>query len=255
MIKMLIPFFVFLFGIIQASENPKTLVLIICSDDLPVYFGLQNIWRSYMHLDPERFECYFIRGNPNLKTEFKIENDVIWSKTEENLIPGILNKTILSLAALQPRLHNFDYVLRSNLSSFFVFPRLFEFLKQAPKENFYCGIHHGYGSYILNEGWICGAGIIMSIDLANLLLRKKSSLIDLNHHHNDDIVIAELFLKHDIKMHSGKYLEIYNWETWERVKDNIPEDVFHFRIKTPPSSRVELDLSIHHTLLDMFYNK
>jgi hypothetical protein len=109
-------------------DNIKLLVLIIASEDLPVYVELQKIWRAYMHSFPANVDAYFIKGDPNLPTKYQFVDDVIWSQTVENLIPGLINKTVLSLEAMLPKLHQYDYVLRANLSSFFHFPRLLEFL-------------------------------------------------------------------------------------------------------------------------------
>jgi len=52
------------------------------------YKEMQEVWRSYMHRDPEHVEAYFIRANPHLNSMYEIQGDVIWSKTEENVIPG-----------------------------------------------------------------------------------------------------------------------------------------------------------------------
>ncbi|MCX6988703.1 MAG: hypothetical protein NTZ52_04285 [Chlamydiae bacterium] len=118
-------------------RNPKVLVLIIASDNFPgvdlvfPYPELKKIWRSYMHTNPN-IEAYFIQGDPNLSSPYEIQGDVIWSKTEENLRPGILNKTLLSIECMLPRINEFDYVLRTNLSSFYVFPRLLHFLQTLP---------------------------------------------------------------------------------------------------------------------------
>ncbi len=240
------------------KNKPKTLVLIICSDNLPVYEGLQKVWRSYMHLYPESFECYFIRGNPLLPTKFYIEQDVIWSKTQESLTPGLLNKTLLSLEALLPRLDEFSYVLRTNLSSFFVLPNLLDFLIKAPSQRFYAGIHHGHGFPGHEAGWVCGAGIIMSTDLAKMLVSNSSRFFDLspeNPFNVDDVAIADYFAENKIPIQASRFREIYSLQDWINTKQNIPTDVFHFRIITPPPTRLEVDLSIHKTLLEFFYNK
>lgn len=241
-----------------AQNNPKTLVLIICSDNLPLYKGLQEIWRSYMHQDPEHFECYFIRSDPELFSEFYVDQDVIWSRSEESVTPGILNKTLLSLEAMLPRLDQFDYVLRTNLSSFFVFPRLLDFLKNAPQERFYCGIHHGYGVQNHEAGWVCGAGILMSTDLAKMLVSHKKRLFNLSPDiwsNIDDVAIADLFAENGVQIVPSLYREILSLEDWKKMSKRIPKDVFHFRIKTPEPDRMKVDLFIHSTLLSYFYSK
>lgn len=239
------------------GKELKTLVLIIASDNLPVYAGLKESWKSYMHLDPEHFECYFIRENVKLPTPYAIENDTIWCKTEENLVPGILNKTLLSFKALSPRLSEFDYVLRANLSSFFVFPRLLEFLKTLPRMSCYSGIHHGGGTPLHTAGWVNGSGIIMSIDLVEMLASNSDSLFNLSPNTPmesvDDVAIGDFFARNGINILSGRYVEIYSASKWHEIKRKIPKDVFHFRIITPPPLRCKTDLRIHSQLLYMFY--
>lgn len=249
-----------LFFLGHAEREPKTLVLIICSEGLPIYKEFKEVWRSYMHLDPDHFECYFIRANPRLCSETLIEKDEIWSKTEENLIPGILNKTLMSLELLLPRLHEFDFVLRTNLSSFFVFPNLLSFLRNVPREKLYCGIPHQF--YNPPNKWVCGAGIVLSIDLVRELVANKQSMMDLKgkgeldvdyYPDVDDVVIGNFFHQKGIQITPGKYLEIHN--NWEYVKDNIPDDIYHFRIKSLPPLERENDLAIQKVLLKKYYNK
>lgn len=237
------------------SKEIKTLVLIIASDDHPVYAYLQEEWRSYMHLDPEHFECYFIRGNNNLPTRYSIEGDIIWSKTEENFIPGILNKTLISFEAMLPRLSEFDYVLRANLSSFFVFSRFLDFLKTLPKKRCYSGLHHGRGDPCIPSGWVNGSGIIMSVDLVEMLVKNSSVLFDLPYdfYNIDDAAIAKFFVSNDINIINGKVLEIHDLAKWQQIKNAIPEDVYHFRVKTTEPLRFKKDLLIHSHLKSKFY--
>src|SRR6478672_11271514 len=96
---------------IQESENKqKILVLIIASDDEPCYIELQRIWRSYMHQDLDHVETYFIKADPSLPFQSVIDGDVIWSQSSETIIPGIINKTIMSMELLLPRIKTeFNY--------------------------------------------------------------------------------------------------------------------------------------------------
>lgn len=238
------------------SREIKTLVLIIASDDSPLYAHFQRTWKSYMHLDPEHFECYFIRGNENLPTKYSIEGDTIWSKTKECMTPGVLNKTLLSFAALSSRIDEFDYILRANLSSFFVFPRLLEFLKTLPRQGCYSGIHHGKGGSAGAEclgKWVNGSGMILSVDLVKMLTKHFDALFNYQGP-NDDVVIGAVFAMNNIPILLSRYLEIYELSTWNAVKNAIPPDVFHFRIRTEPQiTREMVDGYIHSTLLTMFY--
>lgn len=254
----LLLFFSFLSVLSAQDKELKTLVLIICSDDTPLYPELQRVWKAYMHLDKEHFTCYFIRSRPNLPTDFLIEGDTIWSKGKESRIPGILDKTIFSLEAMLPTLSTFDYVLRTNLSSFILFPRLLTFLKKAPKKNFYCGIHHGLGCLDHLAGWACGAGILFSPDLIELILSHKQELLHLSDalwSNIDDVAIADLFAKEGIPIFPTKAKEISTIEDWIELTNYFPKDLFHIRVYTQGKYRLSFDLSIHHALLEHFYKK
>ncbi len=96
----------------------------------------------------------------------------------------------------------------------------------------------------------------MSVNLAEMLILKKSELLDLspeNPYNIDDVAIANLFARHHIKIIREKYAEIYSSKEWETLKKKIPRDVFHFRINTPVPKKIEVDLSIHEFLLKRFY--
>ena len=169
-------------------------MLIIASDNLAIYKEEEKIWRSYMHSCPEHVEAYFIRGNPKLKRSSIVVDDIIWSQTKENVLPGILNKTILSLQHFLPRLQDkFDFVVRTNLSSFYVLPRLIAFARTLPRKNCYRGPVHSSKTLCGGLDWAAGYGMIISSDLA-YKMAKTDFLINYNIGVQDDLVIA-LFLR------------------------------------------------------------
>ncbi len=227
------------------KDRPKVLVLIIASEDLPVYSELQKIWRSYMHNDPEHIEAYFIKGDPDLSSLCEINGDIIWSRTPESLAPGILNKTILSLEAFLPRIQQeFDYILRTNLSSFYVFPRLLNFLKTCPKKNFYCGSDIGPNCFIGS-----GCGFLISPDIAELLVQHKDHFI--NNTTPDDVAIGEFLKQQGIPLSLHTRINFLNLQEWHRQKKNL--NAFHFRIKNPCNLRLSDDIYIQTQLLNIFY--
>lgn len=232
------------------KKDIKILVLIIASDNFPVYLALQKSWKSYMHSDPTHVESYFIRSNPDLPTTTMIENDIIWSKVTEGWTStgpaclGIVDKTILSIEAMLPRLHEFDYVLRTNLSSFYVFPRLLEELKKLPRKKCY------FGS-VLGEGIASGCGFIISTDLARLMVQNKSYFMGNNDH--DDVVIGKFLRNQGVKLIPHKRFDLLSLNDWNAIKKNIPNDAFHFRVKNDDQVRLVNDILIHAELMKIFY--
>lgn len=246
-----------LWNLAIAAEPKKLLVLIIASDQNPVYLEEQELWRSYMHKDRDHVEAYFIKGNPDLKSEFEIDGDVIWSKTAETITPGVLNKTVLSLEALFPRLDEFDFVLRTNLSSFFNFPKMLKFLETLPKTKCYAGLifrkddskHLGWPTR-----WIHGSGYVISPDVAKLIVANKKALIDSSI--PDDLTVAEFFEQNGIPMTEYKFLPIGSMKQWLLTKDSIPERFFQFRLKQWDSNKRAVDEpTIMRELIEKFYQK
>lgn len=231
---------------VKAKRNIKVLVLIIASDEEDFYVKLQKMWRSYMHYNPNQIETYFIKGDPNLPTLYKIDQDVIWSRTHECFRPGIINKTLISLEAFLPRMANeFDYVLRTNLSSFYVFPKLLHFLQSCPTSNFYCGVR--------GEGFASGSGFIMSPDVVQLLM-KNDNLFN-NIKANDDVLIGQSLLSKGIKIFPQNRIDIFDIKTWYDYQSVFPKDVFQFRIKNHNKNlRLVDDLYIYSQLLNTFYH-
>ena len=232
----------------SAMKKPlKVLVLIITSDDVPVYKELQKIWQRYMHNDPEHVEVYFIRGDPALPVDYAIEGDVVWSKTAESIMPGIINKTILSLEGLLPRIHTeFDYVLRTNLSSFYVFPRLLKFLERCPRQQLYCG------STDRAITFCSGSGFLLTPDLAQMLVDHKSYFLN-NNRANDDVLIGNFFKEQGIRATPHFRIDFCSLHDWYILKNMIPDNVFHFRVKNPNAMRLTDDILMHSALLKMFY--
>ena len=232
------------------AKTPKLLVLIISSDNIPSipliypYKQLHQVWRSYAHLDSSHVETYFIRGNPDLSTQVELVEDVLWSRTEEGLVPGILNKTILSMEYFLPRLHKFDYVLRTNLSSFYVIPKLLEFLTTLPKTGVYCASGEGFGS---------GCGYILSPDVVRLIVQNKKKLF--NKDGNDDVVLGEFLKDKQVSLLPAPRTDLLSLEEWLKYKNHINPKDFHFRVKNLTHDlRAIDDIFIYKELLKIYYD-
>lgn len=229
------------------SKVLKVLVLIIASDQLPVYQAEQQIWRSYMHYNPEQIEAYFIKADPALPTLYAVDGDIIWSRTSETVIPGIVNKTIVSLGALADRLPEFDYVLRTNLSSFYIFPRLLQFLQNMPKIGFYSGVCD-------DELFGSGAGFLMSRDVAQLLVENTEFLLRHNLDVVDDVLIGIFLNSRGIKLVPHTRVNLTSMQLWHELKPRMPVNVFQCRVKNDDEKlRATDELYIQERLVRMFY--
>lgn len=233
-------FFLLISSFLISSEpkDLKTLILIIATDDKPAYRELQKIWEAYMNTDPQHFEAYFLRADPNLSVPYVIKSNEIIVKTEEGFVPGILNKTILALEAMQERLHEFDYVIRTNLSSFFPFPNLLNYLKKLPQENCYCGIslfqtkELGVPADFKIIPFVSGAGIILSRDLAKLLIKDHADFEKYKSEVPDDVFIGLFYFRKKIAPIAAQRWDYCSYQLWLDYNHKIEGHAYHFRAKS-----------------------
>ena len=73
----------------------KIIILILAHDD-GWYHICQSIWKSYMNTHPH-INSYFIKHRSDMTNDFLLENDTIYIKGNESMIPGCLEKTIQSI--------------------------------------------------------------------------------------------------------------------------------------------------------------
>ena len=253
------------------NNHFKTLILIIATNDQPAYIELQKVWESYMNSDPDHFDVYFLRADPDLVSDFKInqaKNEIIL-KTTEGFVPGILNKSILGIKAMGEKLKNYDYVIRTNLSSFYYFPNLYTYLQTLPRQKVFCGVP----MWIVKDvppnlpnnmntiPFISGAGIIFSTDMAKLLVDESKDLEKYKTEMADDVFIGLFFAFKGINFcRAPERQDFFTYQTWVSKKDQIPPDAFHFRAKYSYNIRTSEDpfqeeLKTLKELVKKYYHK
>lgn len=221
----------------QKSKDLKTLILIIATDDKPAYRELQKIWEAYMNIDPVHFDAYFIRADQKLSTPYVIKKNEITVKTQDGFAPGILNKSILAIDAMGSRIDDYDYVIRTNLSSFYYYPNLLAFLQKLPRTKCYCGVNLfqtqalGLPPELPVVPFITGAGIIMSTDMAKLLAKNHAQLEKYKAELPDDVFIGLFFERQGVPMMPAQRWDYPTREGWLAHKDSIPDYAYHFRAK------------------------
>jgi len=258
--KFLFTFMLLMFNCILHA-NPKILVLILASDDSNLYKKHQQCWEKYMNDYPENITCYFMKGNENLNSEFKIEGNTIWTRTKEQYrLPGLLDKTVISLEALQDKLDSFDYILRTNISSFVHFPNLIKFVSFLPKTKCYAGHKHLIINQPLLTEFIAGSGIIISSDVACLLLENKAYLLSNHmpkHLDMDDLAIANLLInKYNIPAIHKEFIKIESLNEWRTVYKKLNKHKgFLYRIRLSDCPREQYEIDIKDCLINKFYSK
>jgi hypothetical protein len=158
------------------------LIILIIDNDNPVYIVHRNTWRHYMNSDPEILTL-FLRNDPICEEPtLDLSANTLTFKGAESYIPGILFKTLDGFNFCLQHF-SFDHILRTNISSFFVFPLLKErVLSTLPRIGCYAG-----PPLVISVPFASGAGFFISPDIANLLVSNRDKSPE---HLPDDVAIG-----------------------------------------------------------------
>lgn len=245
--------------VVFSMEGKKSLILIASSDTELVYKVHKQSWRRYMNAFEDQFECYFVEFCTDLTTPYLLKNNILKIQGQESYIPGIFDKSFKALEFFQDRLSEFDYIIRPNLSSFLILPRLKKFLDHQTKKSFYAGPQSVFKNDEGRTGddldYATGSCIIFSTDLAYLLLENGKDLLGLNYstYHADDLLFARFFKKQHVSLNPIPSFSIESYKEPHRFYHLIPEDIFHFRVRTWGKDRYPLEKLIHQELYELFY--
>lgn len=217
----------------------RVLVLILASDDMAIYRELQSIWRKYMKSNPY-IDCYFYKGDPNLEVNAKLDNDTLWIKIQEHYC-NIYEKTLRAFEFFSDKFERYDFIYRTNLSSFLVFDEYIKYCSSIPRNNFVSAIIGNYEDFTFPSG----CGFTITPDLVLELLKENPQMVLI-----DDVSIGHWLSTRQIKIHPVRRVDFTNDTT--SLLEYVPiKDVFHYRVK---NNDRRLDLFIHSQLLRKYYN-
>ncbi len=226
----------------------RIIILVIASRGIH-FDSLAKIIRSYLNIHPN------IKGYLIYDSDSKIEkkNDIIIYPEPCTFIPGILKKTIFAMDHII-KTEEFDYIFRTNLSSFFVLKRLIKYITTLPKNNCYCSEFHKPTSGLIkqlkryghksNIKWGNGAGIILSKDVVKNIVRNKNKI---DYRIIDDVSIG-IYLSSlpNIKWIKQKRLSTLNYNSKHviiqkninnKIINFIKKNHFHYRHKDNNSNK------------------
>ena len=177
----------------------KNIVILVILSRSEIYDEvIKNYWKNILE--------YIQKNHTNIKIFFTIGYDVeiddlpkiikdniIISDKRETYTPGILYKTIYSLNYIHNYI-NYDFLFRTNLSSFLYLNNMIKYIKKLPEEKCYIGSklvldeNSEYQKFIPNVKnleYISGAGIFFSPDIIQIILDNEKNL---NYNLIDDLL-------------------------------------------------------------------
>ena len=219
----------------------KTCVFIVIASPSYYYNLNKIILLKFMNSHPE-FETLFVYGKVDKEKIIKSKYDLYFDKIEENYIPGIFIKSIEAIKYINLH-YDYQYIIRTNLSTFWRLDKLYNFLQKLPSKK-YCGGAIRINSY----RHITGSGIIMSKDICLILscfLKKDILKTKIP----DDVLFTEIlnkFYKIDNSLIRDETFMNKNIII-KKDKTNINLNNFYFRLKTKNNRYLD-----HIKLLKMY---
>lgn len=207
------------------------------------YTSMQNtIKNTYGSLDIPEIEIAFYYGIP-LKENTNIDYYFNVSEGFENM--G--RKNILAFEHFLNK--DFDFLFRTNSSSYVNPKELLKWLKDKPMQNFYSGVE---AKHTIN--FMHGNGIILSRDLVKKIVDNKNLW---DHSHIEDVALGKMMTFFNIPFFNNFCSSYFNhnidgsydiWQTRDgkvnifrninELEKNHFENIFHFRCKhTDPNDR------------------
>jgi len=183
----------------------KLVNLILYSDNIPEYVEMKNMLEKYLS-KLQNFIYYFYCFDSSISTEYEIRGNTIYIRGSETSVPGILDKTIKAIQITNKIHSDYDYIVRTNISTIVNFPLLQQFLMIHKNENYdyigptkvltWCDIPSGIidDKYYKTQ-FVCGICIILSKKIVDLLL---SNIHILDYSVIDDVALGVFFNNYSI---------------------------------------------------------
>jgi hypothetical protein len=180
-------------------------------------------------------KTFFIYGNTKIENIYKTDNDLIFGNIEENFLPGILKKTIEGINYCLKN-YNFDYLVRTNLSTFWNLNYLCSYFDKLPNKKCLGGVV--LKTKFSRGLFVSGTGIFLSNDICKYLVENKQKI---DYGTIDDVSISR-FIINNLKINFVQIPRNDKYST--SVKNVIDENYLNknfcsYRIKGPKNRNHE----------------
>jgi hypothetical protein len=224
----------------------KVIILIISSGNVPVFGDMKRLSNMYLSLSKYegKLKHFYLEFDSNQQEDIREDGNHILIRGEENPTPGMYQKTMKAIEHVS-RNYSYEFILRTNLSSFWHIPNLLAFLETIPK--------HGYAGGYSYPGFISGTGIFLSKDVADFLVSHPAPNPS---KHFDDLLISSILKEYkipidDIQTYLWGFLTSYNeshqppncqYIRHGKFDPNIQysDRILYFRIRNDMDRRIDI---------------
>jgi hypothetical protein len=214
-------------------------MLVVASDTDYIHIKEQELWKLYMKTHPN-VDCYFYKGDTSIGVPAKMIDDYTLLINIEETYENIYEKTMLALEFFEDKLDQYDYIFRTNLSSFVIFDRYIKHCESF-SDKVACSAVVGY----LPHKFPSGAGFTIAPEIARMLIKNRISPFFI-----DDVTIGKVLESFGVEIRPAPRAIISSMTDYLRFNDNLIH--FHFRLKGEGSR--EDELIIMNNLINKYYS-
>jgi hypothetical protein len=203
----------------------KIIILVLSSENEPYDMLEKTIRKTWAKEYPKNVEIYYYYGGADINY---IDGDKIYSNFEENIY-NIGRKTINAFEFLSNK--DYDYIFRTNSSSYVNIEYLLEYIKNKPNKMFYHGVIAYYEPE--NFNFVSGSGYIISKDLIDMVIENKDKW-DNKFPNADDVSMGKILNSFGVIATSGMRYDIGDSTMRHNIANLTKKEFdnnYHFRCR------------------------
>lgn len=239
-------------------EKPfyKAIILVLASDNQPLYRFFKRVYEQYLDKN-SNIRVFFTYGQ-GTKFERK-PYDLVYDDLKETIItPWMTTKVTRAMEHIDTN-YDYDYLVRTNMSTFWDFEKLLKRLESLPSSRCLAG-HYS----IFEPRFITGIAMVLSRDVVKQMIANQHMInIKYDKYKSEDSLLSN-FVTHNNhaeminQNHFTRRFESYTkWDEAKVIADITAartREVDNYRIKSVKADRNEIDTKIAVTLLKMIYD-
>lgn len=235
----------------------KVILLIFASHDAPIYKFFRRIYQQYLDRHPE-VKVFFVYGSSGSSLE-RQPYDLVYSDVKETVMtPHATTKVGRAMEYIDTN-YDYEFLVRTNLSTFWDFERLVKRLDQFPKTRCLAG-HLS----VFKPHYITGIAKVLSRDVVKQIVAHQSDInISYPKFMAEDYLFSTFVTgnNHGTLIDASRYTRKFEgYKTFDPVK--LAHDlsiarqgyVDNYRIKSIHGDRLEIDTRVATTLLKTIYD-
>lgn len=203
------------------------IIICVLSLEKEPYISLEKTIReTWGNNTTPNVEIIYYYGNGD---ENKLVGDKFYSKTPE----GLYNIGYKTLNLFEYLINNkdFDYIFRTNSSSYVDIGKLIDYIEDKSKKDFYSGVIGNHGGI----NFASGSGYFISKDLVDLVLQNKNKW---DHSLIDDVSLGKLLSENNVNIYKGNRCDMIK-------PTDYKNNHYHYRVKSENNRYNDIKLIKH----------